>query len=225
VIANIVRYGSVAVVALALVGAVWWFIFRADDLPPPRPVQEITVVRIIPPPPLPPQVQPPPPQEQKMLEQPKVVEQAKEDKPIDKPKDDSKNDKDEPPPGPLSLADNAVGPGDLFNLGGNPNGRGLFGGPGGGSRFGWYAVIVQKDLKEALEADDRTRRAVGQVDIRLWADQTGKVTKVQLINSTGNAQLDSSIRDVIVSKVTLKEPPPKDMPMPINTRVIETQVN
>jgi TonB family protein len=155
-----------------------------------------------------------------MIEQPKMAEQEfKEDKPLEKPKDEPVKDaKNEEPPGPLSLDAKPVGPGDLFNLGGKPGGN-PYGGGGGGSRFGYYAAMVQSQMKAALEANPKTRSASAQaVQVRVWADNTGRVTKVQFVNSTGDAQLDGAISSVITG-LTLREPPPKDMPMPINTRV------
>ncbi len=60
-----------------------------------------------------------------MIEQPKMAEpEFKEEKPVDKPKDEPVKDaKNDEPPGPLSLDAKATGPGDLFNLGGKPGGN------------------------------------------------------------------------------------------------------
>jgi protein TonB len=213
------RYGAaLGVIILCLSGAIYLFVGH-DDVPPPRQVRELTIVNIVPPPPPP----PPPPQkmpEQKMLDQPKMAEpEFKEDKPLDKPKDEPVKDaKNSEPPGPLSLDAKAVGPGDLFNLGGKPGGN-PYGGGGGGSRFGWYASIVQSQIETALRANSRTRNSVMQIRVLLWADSSGRVSKVQLVSSTGDAELDAIIRNDVLGSLTLREPPPKDMPMPLVTRV------
>jgi periplasmic protein TonB len=215
----LLRYGAaLAAIAVLFAGALYFFL-GGNDMPPPRQVREITIVNITPPPPPP----PPPQPEQKMVEQPKMAQpEIKEDKPVEKPKDEpAKDAKNDEPPGPLALDAKAVGPGDLFNLAGRPGGSPYGGGGGGGSRFGWYASLVQTQIRNALDANSRTRKAVLQVQIRLWADGTGRVTRVQLVSSTGDAELDSIIRDQVLSGLTLREPPPKDMPMPINTRVTE----
>jgi hypothetical protein len=47
----------------------------------------------------------------------------------------------------------------------------------------------------------------------------GRITRVQLVSSTGDTSLDATIRDDVLGRLTLREPPPKDMPMPIITRV------
>jgi outer membrane biosynthesis protein TonB len=183
-------------------------------------VRELTIVNIIPPPSPP----PPPPQqmpEPKMVEQPKMAEpEIKQEKPVEKPNEEPPKDtKNEEPPGPLSLDAKAVGPADLFNLGSKPGGSPYGGGGGGGSRWGWYASIVQAQIEAALRANPRTRNAVLQVQIRLWADGTGHVNRVQLASSTGDAELDAIIRNEVLGSLTLREPPPKDMPMPMVTRV------
>jgi periplasmic protein TonB len=212
------RYGAALAVIGALFAVIGYVFLGHDDLPPPRQVRELTIVNIVPPPPPPP---PPRPPEQKMIEQPKEAEQKlPEDKPLEKPKDEPVKDaKNEEPPGPLSLDAKAVGPGDLFNLGGKPGGSPYGGGGGGGSRWGWYASIVTSQMQAVLNANPKTRFAAMRVQIRLWADSSGHVSKVQLVSSTGDAEIDAAIRNDVFANMTLREPPPKDMPMPIVTMV------
>lgn len=214
------RYVFVLSVILSLLGGAGYFLIGHDDMPPPHQVRELTIVNVVPPPPPPP---PPPPQqmpEQKMIEQPKMAEpEFKEDKPLDKPKDEPLKDaKNAEPPGPLSLDAKATGPGDLFNLGGKPGGN-PFGGAGGGSRWGWYSTIVTTQIEAAIRANPKTRHLVAQMLVRIWADSTGRVSRVQLAPSTGDPQIDAVLRDEVLGGLTLREPPPKDMPMPVVTRV------
>ena len=154
-----------------------------------------------------------------MVEQTPVKQEIIEEKPMDVPKETPPDDS-EPPPGPLGLDDAGKGPGDLL---GRPGGRGLIGGGGGGggggTRWGWYASIVQTQIEAALRANERTRHAVMQIQVRLWPDSTGRINRVQLVSSSGNSDLDAVIRDQILGGMTLREPPPKDMPLPIVTRV------
>jgi periplasmic protein TonB len=214
---SLLRYGAALALIAVLLGGVVYFFSGHDDLPPPHQLREFTVVNIVPPPPPPP---PPPMPEQKMVEQPKMAEpEFKEDKPVEKPKDEPiKDAKNSEPPGPLSLDAKAVGPGDLFNFGSKPGGS-PYGGGGGGSRWGWYASIVQAQIEAALRGNSRTRNATMRVEIRLWADATGRVSRIQLVSSTGDAELDAAIRDNVLGGLMLREPPPRDMPMPMITRV------
>ena len=154
-----------------------------------------------------------------MVEQTPVKQEVIEQKPIDSP-EPPKEDNDEPMPGPPALDAAGNGPGELL---GRPGSRGLIGGGGGGggggSRWGWYASIVQSQIEAALRANEKTRHAVMRVQVRLWSDPMGRVTRVQLMSSTGDAALDAALRDDVLGRLTLREPPPKDMPMPIITRV------
>jgi periplasmic protein TonB len=217
----------IAIIVVVAVGiVVVMMLFSRDNVPSPRQVRELTVVTIVPPPPPPP---PPPPQqkvpEQQMIEQPKMVEpEIKEDKPVDQPKPDASRD-DAPPPGPLALDAKGDGPGDSFGLGGNPGGRGLLGGGGGGSRWGWYASMVQQQIEAAIRANAKTRNAVMTIRVRLWADETGRISRVQLASSTGDAEVDAVLRDQVFPGLSLREPPPKDMPMPMVTRITARRPN
>lgn len=207
--------------AFAIVMIVAGFFIFSNDAPPPQKVTELTIVAILPPPPPP----PPPPPEQKlpepeMIEQkPMVDPQIKEESKVEEPKEAPPDSNDAPPPGPLGLDQAADGPGDNFNLAGRPGGRGLLNGGGGGSRWGYYSAIVQQQIEAALRANPKTRNSVGQVQVRLWADGVGRVTRVQIVSFTGDAEVDSVIRGEVLPGLTLREPPPADMPMPMVARI------
>lgn len=207
--------GAVAVIAVIAV-----LFLSGDDAPPPRKVQDFTIVTVMPPPP-----PPPPPPEQKLPE-PEMIEQTpitdpeiKEEAKVEEPKEAPPDDSSEPPPGPLGLDQAAEGPGDNFNLVGRPGGRGLLGGGGGGSRWGYYSAMVQQQIEAALRANPKTRNSVTQVQVRLWADGTGRVTRVQIVSSTGDAEIDAVIRGEVLASLALREPPPTDMPMPMVARI------
>ena len=91
---------------------------------------------------------------------------------------------------------------------------------GNSTRFGSYAAKVQSGIKQALLRNNKTRTAsISGVRIRIWIDNTGRVTRTQLLDSTGNSSLDSAITDEALTGLQLKEPPPADMPMPILLRL------
>ncbi len=156
-----------------------------------------------------------------MIEQPKIKEpEVKQDKPQEKPKEAPPKKVEAPPKGPLGVDAKPTGPGDAFNLAGRPGGNGLLGGGGGGgSRWGWYASIVQAQIEEAMRANKKTRNASIRIDVQLWADASGRLIRVQLLKSSGDPEIDEAIRNEVLMGLTLREPPPRDMPMPIVTRV------
>jgi protein TonB len=188
----------------------------------PAKVAPITFVKLLPPAttPTPPPPQPqstPRPQEQ-MLEQKRMIEpETKPEHPDEKPKADSKK----APPGPLGVNAKGEGQADSFGLVGRSGGNGLLdGGGGGGSRFGWYAAQIQARIEEALRENNRTRSAsITGLRVRIWADNTGRVTRAQLIGSSGDPAIDSAIQNEVLTGLQLKQAPPSDMPMPIVLRV------
>ncbi|KAB2638320.1 MAG: TonB C-terminal domain-containing protein, partial [Verrucomicrobia bacterium] len=100
--------------------------------------------------------------------------------------------------------------------GGSGSGGGGFGGSGGhGSKFGYYAGQVKGRVLDALRANKKTRSAVMDVQVRVWVDDSGHVTKVSLSKSTGNPDLDAALKSEVFNEISMSEPPPAGMPMPI----------
>lgn len=174
------------------------------QLPPPPPP---------PLPPPPPKIQPPPPPEQKMIEQTPVEDEPKpEPKPVD-----------EPPPA-MGTAIKGNGPGDGFGLSGTGKGGGIggLGGNGGraASKWGWYAGQVQSRIADALRQNKKTRAAsISGLQVRVWPDATGRITRAQLAGSTGDRALDAALQSEVLTGLQLSEPPPAGMPAPIVLRL------
>jgi hypothetical protein len=108
-------------------------------------------------------------------------------------------------------------PGVAADLG--PGGTGVLNG-GGSTRFGLYAAQVQSGIKEALLQNSKTRSAsISGVVTRIWIDNAGRITRAQLVGTTGDPTLDSAITDKVLAGFQLQQPPPADMPMPIVLRL------
>jgi TonB family protein len=101
-----------------------------------------------------------------------------------------------------------------LGVGGGGGGGGGFGG-GRGTKFGYYSGQVKGRLIDALRSHKKTRTAVMDVQVKIWVDDTGHVSKVALGKSTGDPALDSAIKNEALSEITMSEPPPQGMPMPI----------
>ncbi len=165
----------------------------------------LTLVSIAPPPP--PVMTPPPPppqQEEQKIEEPMI----KEEQPKEAPP------KDEPPLGTGIKGD---GSGDNYGLG-SGSGTGRIGGDG--SKWGWYASQVQSRIQQALQQNRKTRTASMNVNVRVWADPNGRISRAQLAGSTGDPSLDNALRDEVLTGLQLPEPPPAGMPAPITLHVI-----
>jgi protein TonB len=171
-----------------------------------------SVVMVNLPPPLPPQVTPPPPPppppEQEKTEQPMIKEEQ--------PKEAEAKPKNE---APLGTGIKGNGP-DSFGLSGKEGNGRIGGGGGGGTKWSWYAREVQSRVQEALQQNRKTRSASLAVNVRIWPDASGRITRAQLAGSTGDAALDQALHEALTG-LQLPDPPPSDMPSPITLRVTE----
>ena len=119
---------------------------------------------------------------------------------------------DNPPPSTLATGIKGDGPGmGLASSGNGIGGGNSIGGKGGGggSKFGWYAGQVQSKVTQALQRNPKTQKAsIARLEVRIWPDSTGRVTRAELANPTGDAAMDAAIRDQILTGLQLQEPPP-----------------
>ena len=231
------RANWLGVAAVALLGVLGFFAFRlvsgARTIAPPRKAMQFTIVSLQPPPP--PKPQPPPP-EQKQV-QPKVEDQPQPSRVNLKPSDFTPPDLSRPAPSPagggrLSLAEEGHGPGDAFDLVGNPGGRGILtgGGLGDGSgdgvglgggddpaaRYGWYYTKIAAEFEEAFRKQKVVSTNAIRVELRIWADPSGVILRI-VHKSTGNGAVDEAIQSHVGLK--LREASPPELPMPLIVRL------
>jgi hypothetical protein len=134
---------------------------------------------------------------------------------------------DEPPPDapapeapPAGIDSNTGGKGPAIAGGGGGGNRiGGSGRKGGGSKWGYYAAKVQSTIKDALGRNASTQKATFAMQVRVWADSTGRITKAVLVGTSGNPAVDQAIRNQVLVGLQLPEPPPAGMPMPITLRI------
>ncbi len=176
------------------------------NLPPPPP-----------PPPPPPKVEPPPPKDE-----PKPKEEMVEQEPVpddEPPPEEAKTD--EPPQEALGTNIQGNGPDmGLRSGGGNGIGGNSKGGrKGGGSKWGYYAAKIQSTISSALRSNSNTRSASFSMQVKVWLDDSGRITRASLVGSSGNSAVDQAIKSQVLSGLQLPEAPPADMPMPITIRI------
>lgn len=200
--------------SVVIAGVAWLFVSKPfSGTEPTRKAPEQQVVRIqLPPLPLPPppKIQPPPPKDEKPVEQAPLAAPDKKPEPA-RPKPE-----DKPPEG---LGTNIKGPGgngDLSAGGGN----GMIGGGGTGGRGGsigaWYAGQVQTKVTEALRKNSKTRNAsVKGLRFSVSLDGTGRIVGARLASSTGDAALDETIKNEILTGLQIQEAPPGGKPMSV----------
>lgn len=206
---------TLIVTGILVVGLGVYFMPKPKGSGPARKVEKVVMVQLPPPPklppPPPPKVQPPP---EKMEKQAPVEEKPKEAAPK----------KADNPPQTLATGIKGDGPGSGLAASGTGIGGGNFiGGPKGGEGGGkWdgYARQVQSKISDALRRNARTKSAsIARLEVRIWPDGTGCVTRAQLTNSTSDRGLDSAIQEQVLTGLQLAEPPPAGMKLPIVLRL------
>ncbi len=211
--------GLIGVVALGLVIKM---LSSASGNGPMR-HEEMVMLRPLPPPP---QVTPPPPapqpqqttpQKQEMMEQAPISEE--EQKPAETPHEEAS----------APLGTNLAGTGGPdYGLAHGGNG-GMIGGTGNGSGrsegpYAAYGRKLQHSILEALQRDPRTRStSFNLTNVRIFPDDFGRISKVNLGASTGDPERDAAVREILKS-LQLPEPP-AGIPKPIHLRVIVRRPN
>lgn len=122
------------------------------------------------------------------------------------------------PPSDLDLGPGSAG-GTGPAIGGGGGGKGGSGRRASSSKFGWYAAKVQSAIAAALRQNSATRSATMSLQIRIWPDSNGTITRAQLVGSSGNPAVDQAIKNQILTGLQLPQAPPADMPVPIVLRV------
>lgn len=212
------RFRVPIIIGVLLLCGAGYAIFRkpseAGPKPPPKapPQQIVKIQPLPPPPPPPPKVLPPPPKQEE-----KKLDEAPMEKPEPKPEAVKPKPVDEPP----ALGTGLVGKGPgMSGLGRSGNGGGGNGtGGGGGDMFAWYASQAVSPITSALRNNSRTRAASISVVAHIWVDGSGKITRGQLMGSSGDPAVDEAIKNEVLPGVKLSEAPPAGMKMPIKLRL------
>jgi periplasmic protein TonB len=197
---------AVVAIGALLFGAVFWlrsFLGQKVD-PPKQVVQEVRIVR----PPPPPETEPPPP--------PPPQEEVDVPDPQQQPDPVAS---DEPPPGDqLGVDAQGTGAGDGFGLVGRPGGRDLL--ATGGSVFAWYGGLVKDEILQRLTNDSKVRSGSYSVAVRIWVKHNGQIERATLVGSSGDRERDRAIERVLTQMTQLPQPPPANMPQPINLKIV-----
>ena len=162
-----------------------------------------TTALLLPPPPPPP---PPPPQEQP----PEPVETLKP-VPVEMP---TPTPQKTDTPAAVSIDSAATGAGDSYGLqGGGPGGMGGVGatgtgtGPAGGISDGFYGQNLRNALQQRIQDQDSVNRQVFSADFAVWVDPRGRVTKAELLRTSGDARRDQKLLAILEATADLDAPP------------------
>lgn len=200
----LIRYG-VPVVALALLLWLGWFLYQSmtgvhgvavKEQPP-------VISNLLPPPPPPP---PPPPKPEEKPPEPT-------EKPTPSPAPSPTPDKAAPAPMQMN-AEAQAGPGGIAAGSGTgsgaPGGTGTClsncGGPSGAFSDGFYTRYLSGALQQRVQRESKVNRSVFTADFAIWISG-GRVTKAQLLQSSGDDRRDAILKSVIEEASGLDQPP------------------
>ncbi len=209
-------------VGALLLGLSAWGIYAVvagTGAPKKKVVQQISLVK----PPMPKKEEKPP--EPEKVERPQVKDEVQIPQPQDQPRQD-----DSPPPAANLGVDADGGSGsDGFGLVGNRGGRDIttIGGTGTGSgtgvgggrpNYGFYTTQLQSQIQEELNKTDQLRGSEYRALVNVWVGADGKVARVELASTTGDAGTDALLRQSIAQVQRLRAPP-ENMPQPLRLRI------
>lgn len=199
---------AAALVTVSLVGAMAYGLLGKSG-PPRRPmVQQISLIK----PPPPPKIEEKPPEPER--EEVKLPEPEKAPEP-----------QSSPPPGEqIGVDGKGSANGDSMGLVARPGGRdittiGADGAGGAGNPYAYYSGLIQQQVQKALMRNPKLRAGSYKVTVKLWLSKEGAVTRAELAGSTGQADVDESIRLALSELPPLREHPPEGMPQPLRLRV------
>jgi TonB family protein len=212
---------SGCITLLLLGGGIFMVKLIMSDLGPMKKIQ-ISTVNLLPPPPPVVKEKPPEPEPQVKKE---IKEQVIDTGPDSRPNDANKPD-EKPVGKQLGLDAEGTAGSDTFGLVGNKGGAGLIGGGGGGgggTPFGRYGRLLEDDLsrkvKKRLEANGGIPKGKLQLMVQIDVDSRGRITKFRIVSSSGDARLDSAVRETLKHDGIMSQAPPEGMPGGVNIRI------
>jgi outer membrane biosynthesis protein TonB len=200
------------VIALLLLGALIWH-FAGSTVGVRREAPRVATITPLPPPPPPPKEKPP---------EPKKVEE--DIKPVDKPQDIPQKPLDAPKPSNdvaknvTMNADAQVGS-DAFNIGAGDGGGMVGSGGGTGTGTGSYDQYLGYAIQQAVQRDDRVNRLVFDVRADVWLDAEGRLSRAELVGSTGNPKTDEALIDALRSMPRIETAPPSSLHFPLRVAI------
>ena len=188
-----------------LVALAWHFAGEKAGVKRAQAPQVTTVIPLPPPP-------PPPPPKEKPPE--KVQEEARTpvEKPTEVPKPSEAPKPSDNQPKQMTMDAAAQAGTDNFGIGAG-DGGGMVGSGGGGS-FGnsTYRQYLGYLLQGAVERDKQVQASGGgsrfNVNLQIWMDASGRITKVTVAQSTGDSKLDDAVVAAVEAFGKVDQPPP-----------------
>jgi TonB family protein len=199
---------------LALAGLAAWLLWQwANDMSGVRrEAPKVPTIIPLPPPP------PPPPEKPKEPE-PKVEEKVPEPEPTPEPEEVKPEEEAPPSPvedlaNPMQMDGDAQAGNDAFNIGAGKGG-GMAGAGGGRLGNGTYSQFLAFTFQRLLRENPDLRSLAFSLQADVWLSAVGEITRVELVKSSGNPQVDEQVIAALRAAPHLSERPPASLTLPV----------
>ncbi|MCG6575720.1 energy transducer TonB [Pseudomonas sp. AF32] len=168
--------------------------------------------------PLPPPPPPPPPEKPKEPE-PQVEEKVVEPEPTPEPEEVKPEEEAPPSPvddlaNPMQMDGEAQSGNDAFNIGAGKGG-GMAGAGGGRLGNGTYSQFLAFTFQRLLRENPDLRSLAFSLQADVWLSAVGEITRVELVKSSGNPQVDEQVISALRASPHLSERPPASLTLPV----------
>lgn len=167
--------------------------------------------------PLPPP--PPPPPEKPKEPEPQVEEKVVEPEPTPEPEEVKPEEEAPPSPvddlaNPMQMDGDAQSGNDAFNIGAGKGG-GMAGAGGGRLGNGTYSQFLAFTFQRLLRENPDLRSLAFSLQADVWLSAVGEITRVELVKSSGNPQVDEQVIAALRTAPHLSERPPASLTLPV----------
>ena len=172
------------------------------------------IVPLPPPPPPPPEPETPPEPEEP------VEEEVVDPEPEPEPEMEQITPEDEAPSPADDLADpmqmdaDAQAGSDAFNIG-SGKGSGMSGSGGGRLGNGTYKQYLSYAFQKLLRESPELRNLAFRIQADVWLNTAGDITRVELIRSSGDEELDAKLLSTLRAAPRFQERPPASLTIPV----------
>lgn len=201
---------GIALLLAVIAALVWYFLFQ-DPVTTRRPVADTPMLMLPPPPPPPPEPEPEPePIEEEVMPEPEPLEEAPTPAEEEAPTPDTAD--------PVTMDADAQAGTDSFGIQ-RGSGGGMSGTGGGGAGNASYGRWLGYALQQVIARDERARRHAFQLQLEVWLDRDGVITRVELARGSGNAEADAAVLEAVRTHGRLDERPPASLTFPARVLV------
>jgi TonB family protein len=211
---------AVILVLLLLVGTLLWHLLFKDPATTRRPVADTPMLALPappPPPPPPPEPEPEPKLEEEPMPEPEPFEEAPTPAAEEAPTPADASD-------PVTMDADAQAGTDSWGIqkgsggGSIGTGTGTGGGAGnaGNASYGRYLGYI---LQQAIARDTRVRRHAFQLQVDIWLEPDGTLSRAELVRGSGNQEADEAVLDALRKLGKIDERPPLSLTFPARVLV------